>query len=156
MHPYKFSCPWFSTHLSRICHTVSRLFYGINHLFGKISLIVLFYYPEQTVPYNFAVLGEVPKADVGESESSERWDHHCGGWTPWQYGALCQVWCLHHILLHHSNDSALFTYPGMRFKFVWFDIRLPWTFWILTEVSNVIEMTCKKGLCFQSFQQKGK
>lgn len=90
---------------------------NLNSLFVlKISGLFIFsYFSESSVPYCAPLLERLSNQATGKAEGSWYWPCTCRWWASRQYGALCQVWCVHHIMLYsHSIHNPFCTCTGMH------------------------------------------
>lgn len=55
---------------------------------------------KSSVPYCAPLLERLSNQATGKAEGSWYWPCTCRRWASRQYGALCQVWCIHHIMLY--------------------------------------------------------
>ena len=57
---------------------------------------------------------ETYQAKLIQSAQANNKYHMVWRWQIRLYGSLCQVWCVHHVLLHNKQGGALSTSPGKK------------------------------------------
>ena len=80
------------------------------------SLRIKFSFPftEQALPNNSSLLAELSKPNACKAEESWYWNNHRRRWPTRQHGSQCQIWGLHHLLLHNTHDYTFFPGPGTK------------------------------------------
>ena len=66
----------------------------------NIWSFIFSYFLESFVPYCAPLLERLSNQATEKAEGFWNWPCSCRRWASWQYGALCQVWCVHHIMLY--------------------------------------------------------
>ena len=79
----------------------------------NIWSFIFSYFLESFVPYCAPLLERLSNQATEKAEEFWYWPCSCRGWASWQYGALCQVWCVHHIMLYsHPIHNPFCTCTG--------------------------------------------
>ena len=90
-----------------------KILNAYHHLTECFSWIVL----EYAYSYCTLVLEEVSNKPVVLPERYGR-NNNLRRWSPRQHGPLCQVLCIHNLLLHIPRHHSFRTYTGMLKHFI--------------------------------------